>query len=271
MKIVVCETQPVTAEGFRALCACRDEMELVEAASSLTRCLEVAREYPGCVVLLDKAFGSQAVTGVISDLSRCDGDHRVVVWGIGMSESETVRYLRAGARGVLSKSDGVGTVLACLATVAGGGTWAELQVRPPARMPGGRPGLTQREREVLELVGQGLRNREVAIELGIRPGTVKVHLKHIFEKTGAPDRHALVLARLIDGRDCAGRTAQAVLNRRRFFDNELAAGGIKRCGDADGKRDLIVRVADRQAREDRHAKVSEDLIGNLARRERRFE
>ncbi len=207
---MICETQPVTAEGFRALCACRDEMELVEAASSLTRCLEVAREHPGCVVLLDKAFGCQAVTTVISDLSYREAGHPVVVWGIGMGESEMVRYLRSGARGVLSKCDGVGTVLACLAAVAGGGTWAEPQLRPAARLSGGRAGLTQREREVLELVGQGLRNREVAIELGIQPGTVKVHLKHIFEKTGVPDRHALVLARLIDGREYACHAAQAV-------------------------------------------------------------
>jgi DNA-binding CsgD family transcriptional regulator len=48
----------------------------------------------------------------------------------------------------------------------------------------------------MELVGQGLKNREVALELGIRPGTVKVHLKHIFEKTGALGRHSLALVGL---------------------------------------------------------------------------
>ena len=56
----------------------------------------------------------------------------------------------------------------------------------------------------MELVGQGLKNREVATELGIRPGTVKVHLKHIFEKTGAQGRYNLALAGLTSA---AQRTA----------------------------------------------------------------
>ena len=46
---------------------------------------------------------------------------------------------------------------------------------------------------VMELVEQGFKNREIAQELGIRPGTVKIHLKHIFEKTGVRGRHGLAL------------------------------------------------------------------------------
>lgn len=61
-----------------------------------------------------------------------------------------------------------------------------------------RHSLTGREREVLDLVGRGMRNREIADELGIQPGTVKVHLKHIFEKTGAADRYELALAGMVD-------------------------------------------------------------------------
>lgn len=201
IRLVVCETQPVTIEGFRVLCTRRNGIDLVDAVSSLPRCIEAARNHPGSVVILDKAFGSQAVAAAITDLARASRPAAVIVWGVAMSESEMVRYLRAGARGVLSKSAGLGSILACITAVAAGGTWAEPQARALTRINGNRVGLTQREREVLELVGQGLRNREVAHELGIRPGTVKVHLKHIFEKTGVPDRHALVLARLIDGRD----------------------------------------------------------------------
>jgi len=191
----------VTIEGFRVLCNRRNGIDLVDAVSSLTRCIETVRKHPGCVVIIDKAFGSQALAAAIADLSHGERPTAVIVWGVAMSESEMVRYLRAGARGVLSKSAGLGSVLACITAVAAGGTWAEPQARAFTRIHGNRVGLTQREREVLELVGQGLRNREVASELGIRPGTVKVHLKHIFEKTGVPDRHALVLARLIDSRE----------------------------------------------------------------------
>jgi DNA-binding NarL/FixJ family response regulator len=59
-----------------------------------------------------------------------------------------------------------------------------------------RSELTSREQQVLELVEQGLKNKEIARELGIRPGTVKIHLKHIFEKTGVRGRYGLALTGL---------------------------------------------------------------------------
>jgi DNA-binding NarL/FixJ family response regulator len=59
-----------------------------------------------------------------------------------------------------------------------------------------RPHLTPREAEVMELVEQGLKNKEIAKTLGIRPGTVKIHLKHIFEKTGVHGRYGLALSGL---------------------------------------------------------------------------
>lgn len=59
-----------------------------------------------------------------------------------------------------------------------------------------RSELTSREQQVLELVEQGFKNKEIANELGIRPGTVKIHLKHIFEKTGVRGRYGLALTGL---------------------------------------------------------------------------
>ena len=56
--------------------------------------------------------------------------------------------------------------------------------------------LTAREQQVLQLVEQGFKNKEIAVELGIRPGTVKIHLKHIFEKTGVRGRYGLALSGL---------------------------------------------------------------------------
>ena len=58
--------------------------------------------------------------------------------------------------------------------------------------------MTAREQQVLGLVEQGCRNKEIAYELGIRPGTVKIHLKHIFEKTGVRGRYGLALNVLRD-------------------------------------------------------------------------
>ncbi|NUN00693.1 MAG: response regulator transcription factor, partial [Bryobacteraceae bacterium] len=82
--------------------------------------------------------------------------------------------------------------------VSAGTNWMEDAVfrELPRRERHGRTDLTPREAQVLELVEQGLKNKEIARELGIRPGTVKIHLKHIFEKTGVKGRYGLALSGL---------------------------------------------------------------------------
>jgi DNA-binding NarL/FixJ family response regulator len=119
----------------------------------------------------------------------------VVVWGVSVTEAEALRFLQAGARGILRKTAGLPAIAACLRTVASGRSWMEDCVFRDGgrsdRYP--RSELTAREQQVLELVEQGCKNKEIAQELGIRPGTVKIHLKHIFEKTGIRGRYGLAL------------------------------------------------------------------------------
>ena len=67
---------------------------------------------------------------------------------------------------------------------------------PERTARGARSNLTSRELQVVELVEQGLKNRDIGAQLGIRPGTVKIHLKHIFEKTGIRGRYGLALSGL---------------------------------------------------------------------------
>src|SRR5262249_40205915 len=84
-------------------------------------------------------------------------------------------------------------LLDCLQTVAQGGVWlANLeQVEQPQTRATMK--LTPREREIALCVCRGMRNREIGERLSITPGTVKVHLMHIFEKTGVKDRFELAL------------------------------------------------------------------------------
>jgi DNA-binding NarL/FixJ family response regulator len=162
--------------------------------------MELIQKSPPDVLLLDKAFGIQAI---LEWLSAAKATHSpdsattcaVVVWGVSVTEAEALRFLQAGARGILRKTAGIPAVLACLRTVAGGRSWMEDCVFRDSgrsdRYP--RSELTAREQQVLELVEQGFKNKEIAQELGIRPGTVKIHLKHIFEKTGVRGRYGLAL------------------------------------------------------------------------------
>jgi len=198
--VLVCDTQPVTAEGVRTLLAGNPSLRFLQVADSLASALELARRHAPEVIVVDKAFGIQAVLEWLNEVRLAVPNIGIVIWGVSVTEAEALRFLQAGARGILRKSAGVSSVLACLRTVAEQRSWMEDTVFRDSsrsdRYP--RSELTAREQQVLELVEQGLKNKEIALDLGIRPGTVKIHLKHIFEKTGVRGRYGLALSGLRD-------------------------------------------------------------------------
>lgn len=199
--VSICDTQPVTAEGVRAILASVPDLRFSEVCDSLPRAAECMRSNPADVLILDKAFGIQAILDWLAGW-RASSDYRpdtgIVIWGISVTEAEALRFLQAGPRGILRKTAPVQSVTSCLRAVANGRSWMEDCVfRDNARSDrNARSELTSREQQVLELVEQGFKNKEIATELGIRPGTVKIHLKHIFEKTGVRGRYGLALCGL---------------------------------------------------------------------------
>jgi len=196
--VAVCDTQPITAEGVRNLLAACTDMEFLEPLDSLAAANALVLARRPDIVVLDKGFGMRAVLDWIHDLKLTESIPVIVVWGVSMTEAEALRLLQAGARGIVRKVADLASLLSCLRTVAGGGSWMEECVFRDAvrtdRYP--RSELTPREQQVLELVEQGFKNKEIALELGIRPGTVKIHLKHIFEKTGVRGRYGLAISGL---------------------------------------------------------------------------
>lgn len=223
--VAVCDTQPVMAEGIRILLEDCPDLVFRDTVSSLPQAQALIRQTAGSVsaggmlmpdvMLVDKAFGIQAILEWLADLRQHNPENgqasalpggpsgaplAVVVWGVSVTEAEALRFLQAGARGILRKTAALGVVLACIRTVAAGRSWMEDCVFRDSsraeRYP--RSELTAREQQVLELVEQGCKNKEIALELGIRPGTVKIHLKHIFEKTGVRGRYGLALSGLKD-------------------------------------------------------------------------
>ena len=196
--VVVCDTQPITAEGLRTLLAAAGDLEFRAALNGLEAATQVMTAHPPDVVIVDKGFGMRVVLDWIHDLKLAEAAPAVVVWGVSMTEAEALRLLQAGAKGIVRKTADVESILSCIRTVATGRSWMEDCVfRDSARQERyPRSELTPREHQVLEMVEQGFKNKEIALELGIRPGTVKIHLKHIFEKTGVRGRYGLAISGL---------------------------------------------------------------------------
>ena len=196
--VVVCDTQPITAEGLRALLAAAGDLEFLASLNSLEAATQLVTAQPPDLVIVDKGFGMRIVLDWIHDLKLAEASPAVTVWGVSMTEAEALRLLQAGAKGIVRKTADVESILSCLRTVASGRSWMEDCVfRDSARQERyPRSELTPREQQVLEMVEQGFKNKEIALELGIRPGTVKIHLKHIFEKTGVRGRYGLAISGL---------------------------------------------------------------------------
>jgi len=202
--VAVCETQPLTAAGLAGILREGSDFQYAGAVYQLSEAEElVSRTHPQ-VLVIDKSFGVQIVLEWVAE-------HRVfpavagiapaiVVWGLSISEAEALRFLQIGAKGIIRKTAAPEVLLACLRAVAGGSSWMEDSLfRETARHEKyHRSELTPREHQVMELVEQGYKNKEIARQLGIRPGTVKIHLKHIFEKTGVRGRYGLALTGMKD-------------------------------------------------------------------------
>lgn len=196
--VIACDTQPVMAEGLRAVLNNCPDFEFLCAAQTLAAGAELIRTERPKVVILDKAFGAHGLVQWMSDLRTVINGAAVAVWGASINEVEALRFIQAGARGVLRKTAGTPALLNCLRAIAAGSTWMDDSIfrDSPQLLRYSHSDLTPRELQVLSLVEHGLKNREIARELGIRPGTVKIHLKHIFEKTGVRGRYGLALSGL---------------------------------------------------------------------------
>jgi DNA-binding NarL/FixJ family response regulator len=196
--VAVCDTQPVTIEGIRSILALSDDLKLLGGVPTLAEGMELVRAQNPNVVVLDKAYGIPAIMDWIRAVRSEGKGLGTVVWGVSMSEAEALRIVQAGAQGVIRKTADTQNLVDCIRQVAAGSTWMEDSLLQDAerRSKNSRSNLTRREHQVVELVEQGLKNKEIGHLMGIRPGTVKIHLKHIFEKTGVRGRYGLALSGL---------------------------------------------------------------------------
>lgn len=194
-QVLVCDTQPVAVEGVRGLLGRCNDLRFAGAVSSLEAAFELTRGLNPAAIVIDKSFGTAAITDWLHRFGVAGALAAPVIWGLGITESEALRFLQAGARGVLRRTSEPETLIVCLRSVTSGNTWLEDGIfGENERLPHPRRSqLTPRELEIADLVEKGLRNRDIARNLGIQTGTVKIHLKHIFEKTGVRGRYGLAL------------------------------------------------------------------------------
>ncbi len=205
ISVLVCESQPIIIEGLRKVLAETNDLEFAGAVSTPAEALDLAQRVHPNIVLIDGSPGLTAAFRLLGHL-KAAGPAHPVLWVVDLPEMDAFRALQMGARGIVKKTLPTDTLIECLRQVGAGQIWMQeseqvadfLQRKDASR-------LTPREKEVVRLICRGLRNKQIAENLHITPGTVKVHLMHIFEKTGLKDRLALA----VHGRELAGMEVPA--------------------------------------------------------------
>ncbi len=191
-RLFACDTQPILLEGLRRVLADGSEIDLVGVADSLESGIAEVEATRPDAVLIDHAFGVAANIRFLAQAVRLAPETRTLIWGSRLESPEIRFYRDAGVAAVADKTWPVDDLRECLVASALGNEWRGPAVAPRAS---GHRRLTPRELEIAKLVCNGMNNRQVADSLLITPGTVKVHLMHVFEKTGARDRFELALHR----------------------------------------------------------------------------
>lgn len=157
---------------------------------------QLARQKPD-LLLLDVNLPDGSGLEVLRRLSRTRSRPRVILLTAGMDEAQLLGAAELDPEGMVLKTSDPGLLIECMEAVVADQRWIDPEIAQRIRQAEERaasaPPLTRRERELIELVRQGLRNRDIAAELGVTEGTVKVYLHAIFDKFRVENRTELAL------------------------------------------------------------------------------
>ncbi len=207
IKIMVADDHPVVREGIRKLLELEDDMQVVGEACDGREVLEMVGQLQPDIVLLDLKMPGMDGLAVLQTLQHVKGGAKIIVLTASEDKNEWVQAMKLGCCGIVVKQTPPELIVKSIRKVNEGEIWLDShttaavmrQFASPADGAGGGRGgrsrspLSNREREIVALVAQGYRNREMAEKMFISEQTVKNHLHNIFDKLGVSDRLELAL------------------------------------------------------------------------------
>ena len=200
-RILIVDDHPMIRSAVATLLE-GSKFSIAATAASAEAALEAIGQCEPDMIILDIAMPGGSGLQVLRQI-RGRGDKRpVVILTAAIDDYPLTEALSLSVDGIVMKNNDPAFLLECLNAVSGGGRWIDPDVQERAnQLAKRRPeaALSRRERQLVALVAQGLRNREIAAKLGITEGTVKVYLNAIFDKMGVANRTELAIRAAEEG------------------------------------------------------------------------
>src|SRR5258706_3828989 len=207
VRIVIADDHPIVRDGLKKLLLLEDDFEIVGEAGDGREVLDKVQELDPDVLLLDLRMPNLDGLSALQALQQTNKRTRVIVLTASEDKNEFVQAMKLGCSGIVLKQTAPELIVKSIRKVHGGEIWLDShttaavmrQFAAPGEIGGGsgksreRSPLSQREREIVQLVAQGYKNKEMAEKMFISEQTVKNHLHNIFDKLGVSDRLELAL------------------------------------------------------------------------------
>ena len=212
IRIVVADDHPIFRDGLCRLLALEEDFEVVAQAQDGRQVLDVLQQYEPDILLLDLKMPGLDGLATLQRLQASKNKTRVIVLTASDDKNEFVQAMKLGTSGIVLKQTATELLIKSIRKVHAGEIWLDSHTtaavirqfvandEPPVPpIPAAptrereRSPLSQREREIVALVAQGFKNKEMAEKMFISEQTVKNHLHNIFDKLGVSDRLELAL------------------------------------------------------------------------------
>jgi len=195
-RVLLVDDHPMIAAALEMLLRGTD-YELLERARTVAEAQKLLGKLKPDLLLLDVHLPDGSGLDVLRKLGTSRSRPAVILLTAGMDEAQLLTAAELGPQGMVLKTSDPSLLMECMDAIVAGQRWVDPEIAERTRRARERaasdPPLTRRERELVELVRQGLRNRDIAAELGVTEGTVKVYLHAIFDKFKVDNRTELAM------------------------------------------------------------------------------
>ncbi len=203
IRLIVADSEPIFRVGVRKIVAIEDDIRIVAMVESAANALTAVGRYQADLILFECEL-SESPREAVSSMMALAPALKIVLVMSEPTEEDTVEFLRRGVRGIVTRSIGPDLLVKCIRKVYEGETWLDNRgvnwvieaYRAQAAQltsPSNRVRLSTKELQIIAGVTQGLRNKDIAQEVGTTEQVVKNYLRKVYDKLGVSDRLELAL------------------------------------------------------------------------------